>query len=45
MTMEEYYRLLKEHHDATNWTDREQVRRYNEYARRLRSQMEWEDEE
>ncbi len=43
MTREEYYKLLQEKHQQTDWNDPEQVRQYNEYARRLRSQMEWED--
>lgn len=43
MTQEEYYKLLQEKHQQTDWNDQEQVRQYNEYARRLRSQMEWED--
>lgn len=43
MTQEEYYKLLQEKHQKTDWNDQEQVRQYNEYARRLRSPMEWED--
>lgn len=40
---EEYYHRLHERYAETDWNDQEQVRQYNEYARRLRSQMEWED--
>lgn len=43
LSQDEYYRLLHERHAQTNWNDLERVKAYNEYARQLRSQLEWED--
>ena len=43
MTQEEYYAVLKEKYDKTDWSNLEEIRKYNEYARLLRSLMEWED--
>ena len=43
MTQEEYYKALKEKHDKTDWNNLEEVKQYNEFARLLRSLMEWED--
>lgn len=40
MTREEYYRLLKEKHEQTNWNNLESIKAYNEYARQLRHEME-----
>ena len=39
MTSDEYYALLKEAHDRTDWNNRESIHAYNEYARELRKQM------
>lgn len=39
MTTEEYYSLLREKHTATDWNNRDSIREYNEYARRLRKLM------
>ena len=43
MTQEEYYMALKEKHDKTDWSNLEEIKMYNEFARTLRSLMEWED--
>lgn len=43
LNREDYYKLLHERHAKTNWNDLEQVKAYNEYARQLRKQLEWED--
>lgn len=40
MTKEEYYKLLKEKHEQTNWNNLKSVKRYNEYARMLRQLLE-----
>lgn len=42
MTTEQYYSALKEKHEKTDWNNRESIREYNEFARCLRSMMEWE---
>lgn len=39
MSSDEYYALLKEAHNRTDWNDRESIHAYNEYARELRKQM------
>lgn len=39
MTSDEYYALLKEAHDRTDWNNRESIHAYNELARELRKQM------
>lgn len=44
MTYEEYYEALKEKHDETDWSNLDEVKAYNEFARMLRSLMEMEDE-
>ena len=43
MTLKEYYELLKEKHEQTNWDDLRSIKEYNEYARLLRSLMESEE--
>ena len=43
MTREDMYKLLEEKHKQTDWDNLESVKAYNEYARRLRSQLEWEE--
>lgn len=43
MTQEEYYRALKEKHDRTDWSNLNEIKQYNEFARLLRSLMELED--
>ena len=43
MTQEEYYQALKEKHARTDWSNLDEVRMYNEFARTLRSLMELED--
>lgn len=43
MTQEKYYELLKKKHEETDWNNLQSVIAYNEYARMLRRQMEWED--
>ncbi len=40
MSSNEYYELLKTAHERTDWTNRDSIHAYNEYARKLRSQME-----
>lgn len=45
MTHEEYYRLLKEKHEQTNWNNLQSIKAYNEYARMLRSLMEYQEDE
>lgn len=40
MTQEEFYQLLKERYEQTNWADLLSVKAYNEYARQLRSMLE-----
>lgn len=42
MTLQQMYELLEEAHKNTNWSNRDEVRAYNEYARRLRNLYEWE---
>lgn len=39
MTREEYYELLKEKHQQTDWTNLDSIKEYNEYARELRKQL------
>lgn len=41
MTREEMYELLEKKHKQTDWNDLASIKEYNEYARRLRSQYEW----
>lgn len=41
MTYEEYMEALKKKHDETDWNDLESIKKYNEYARMLRSLMEY----
>ncbi len=45
MTQAEYYAALAERHKQVDWASLESVRAYNEYARALRAQMEWEKED
>lgn len=45
MTRSEYYAALAEKHKQTDWNDRNSIREYNEYARMLRSQLEWGDDD
>ena len=40
MTTEEYYELLKKKHAETDWNNLESIKKYNEYARILRSMLE-----
>lgn len=37
----EYYDKLKEKYKSTNWNDRDSIHEYNEFARMLRSQYEF----
>lgn len=39
MSRDEYYQLLKEKHERTDWNDLESIKAYNEYARQLRKQI------
>lgn len=41
MTREEMYRLLEEKKKSVNWDNLQSIKEYNEYARMLRSQYEW----
>lgn len=43
MTQTEYYERLKERYAEVDWHDRESVRKYNEYWRKLRKELEKED--
>lgn len=40
MTRDEMYKLLEQKYKETNWSSRESVHAYNEYARFLRSMLE-----
>lgn len=42
MTREEYYAELKKKKEAADWSDLNEIRKYNEFARELRNMMEWE---
>lgn len=42
MTVRELYDLLEEKKKATDWTDIASIEAYNEYAKELRSQLEYE---
>lgn len=44
MTREEYYKALEIKKAQTNDNDLQSIKDYNEYARQLRSQMEWEED-
>lgn len=44
MTRDEYYAALKERRKQVDWNNLESIKAYNEYARELRSQMEWEND-
>ncbi len=39
MTRKEYYELLKIKYAKTDWNDLASVKKYNEYARELRKQL------
>lgn len=39
MKREDYYKLLKEKHERTDWNNRESIKKYNEYARELRKMI------
>lgn len=39
MKREEYYKLLKEKYERTDWNNRESIKKYNEYARELRKMI------
>ncbi len=39
MTSEEYYAVLKERHEQTDWNNLDSIKAYNQYARLLRQQM------
>jgi hypothetical protein len=41
MAREEMYALLKEKKAETDWNDPQSIHEYNEYARQLRSEYEW----
>lgn len=43
MTHDEYYALLMEAHERTDWSNRDSIHAYNEYARELRKQLAEED--
>ena len=34
----EYFRLLKEKHEQTDWKDRESIKEYNRYVQELKKQ-------
>ena len=36
MTSEEYYKILKERYEKVDWSNRDSIHRYNEFARELR---------
>ena len=44
MELKEYYARLRERHARTDWGSPESIRAYNEYAKKLRKQMEHEQE-
>lgn len=39
MTLEEYYKKLKEKYEKTNWDDLESIKEYNEFRRNLYKQL------
>lgn len=41
MTRSEMYKLLEKKHKETDWSDLASIKRYNEYARMLRSLLEY----
>jgi len=41
MTRDEMYELLKKKKEYTDWDNLQSIKEYNEYARVLRSQHEW----
>lgn len=40
MSSNEYYELLKAAHKRVDWSSRDSIHAYNQYARELRKQME-----
>lgn len=42
MTYEEYRELQKAAYDRVNWSNRESIKKYNEYCRELRREMAYE---
>lgn len=40
MTLEEYYRILKEMWEKVDKTNLEEIKRYNEFKRQLRKELE-----
>jgi len=43
MNREEYYKALEEKYKKTDWSNRQSVKEYNEYARQLRKLLNEED--
>lgn len=41
LTVKKVYELLEQKKKETNWEDLKSIQAYNEYARNLRSQLEW----
>lgn len=39
MSSDEYYALLKKAHERVDWSNRDSIHAYNQYARELRKQM------
>ena len=44
MSREEYYELLKKKHEQTDWNNLQSIKAYNEYARMLRSLIEFHED-
>lgn len=40
MKSDEYYGLLKKKHEQTDWNSLASIKKYNEYARQLRREIE-----
>lgn len=45
MTREQYYKLLEQKHQQTDWNSLASIKAYNEYARQLRKQMQNKEQE
>ena len=39
----DYHKILAERYERTDWSDLWSIKAYNEFARRLRSELEWEE--
>lgn len=44
MTRDEYYAMLKKRYEQVDWNSKDSIHAYNEYGRRLRQQMEEEED-